>query len=404
MPTGVVNNMLPTSPSEAPLVVHLLYRLDFGGLESLVVDCVNRIGPQHYRHVIICLTDFSDFAQKITQPNVAIFSLHKPAGLAPGIHFKLWTLLRKLKPAILHTYNLAAIEYAFTAKLAGVPICIHAEHGRDMSDMQGTNARHNFLRRQLRYFIDRYVSVSADLHQWLHDTVQIPRSQLCLIINGVDTEKFRPQGPPATLPWATARDDLFVIGTVGQIRDIKNHRGLISAFQQLAEQYPQYRTRLRLCIIGAGTLLPQLEQQVARANLGELVWLPGARSDIAPLMSAFSVFTLPSLAEGTPVALLEAMASGLPVVASNVGGIPETIRDQDQGTLVAVNDEAALVAALLRYLEQPELGVQHGRAARARIEQQYSLTNMISAYTALYDLLCQKKRQQLLRRRSRCAE
>ena len=404
MPTGVITDMLPTPQSQAPLVVHLLYRLDFGGLESLVVDCVNRIGPEHYRHVIVCLTDFTDFAQKITQPNVEIFSLHKPPGLAPGIHFKLWALLRQLKPAILHTYNLAAIEYGFTAKLAGVPICIHAEHGRDMSDMQGTNVRHNFLRRQLRYFIDHYVAVSADLHQWLHDTVQIPSSQQCLIINGVDTEKFKPQGTPATLPWSAAEDGLFVIGTVGQIRDIKNHRGLISAFQQLVKQYPQYRARLRLCIIGAGTLLPQLEQQVANANLGELVWLPGARSDIAPLMSAFSVFTLPSLAEGTPVALLEAMASGLPVVASNVGGIPETISDQVHGTLVPVNDQSALVAALVRYLEQPELGVQHGLAARVRIEQQYSLTSMINGYTALYDLLCQKKIKKSPGRASRCVE
>lgn len=393
--------MRPTPRPETPLVIHLLYRLDFGGLESLMVDCVNQIPPERYRHVIVCLTDFTDFAQKITQPHVRIISLHKPPGLALGIHFKIWALLKNLKPTILHTYNLAAIEYAFTAKLAGVPICIHAEHGRDMSDMQGTNPRHNFLRRQLRHFIDRYVSVSADLHQWLHETVRIPAHQQCLIINGVDTEKFRPQKQFAVLPWT---GELFVIGTVGQIRDIKNHHGLIAAFKRLTEQYPQYRDRLRLCIIGAGGLLTKLKQQVSDAGLDELVWLPGARADIAALMGAFSVFTLPSLAEGTPVALLEAMASGLPVVASNVGGIPEVLSDQVHGTLVPVNDETALAAALVRYLEQPALGVQHGHAARRRIQAQYSLTNMICSYIALYDLLCQEKYQAAIGRSSRCVE
>ena len=372
---------------DSPLIVHLIYRLDFGGLESLVVDCVNRIPPDKYHHAIVCLTDYTDFAKKITQPNVQIIALHKPPGLGLSIHFKLWKLFRTLRPAILHTYNIAALEYAFSAKLAGVPICVHAEHGRDMSDMKGTNSRHNFLRRHLVRFVDRYVSVSADLHDWLHDIVGIPSSKQSLIINGVDTDKFSPQrvAQKSLLPWS---GEHFVIGTVGQIRDIKNHTGLIKAFALLVEQHPQYLDKFRLCIIGDGGLLASLKQQVADAGLTDLVWLPGVRSDIAELMSTFSVFTLPSLAEGTPVALLEAMATGLPIVASNVGGIPEVITDGVQGSLVPVNDLQALADAYLRYFEQPTLAAQHGAAARQQVENKYSLNTMISSYQQLYGQLC----------------
>ena len=155
-----------------PLVAHLIYRLDFGGLETLLVDCINRM-PAHYRHAVVCLTDYSAFVQNIQRPDVQLFSLHKPPGHGIKTHLKLWKLLRRLRPDILHTYNLAAMEYAFTAALAGVPVRIHAEHGRDAGDPEGKNAKHNFLRRRLAPFIDRYVPVSDDLHRWLEQVVRI---------------------------------------------------------------------------------------------------------------------------------------------------------------------------------------------------------------------------------------
>src|SRR6476661_5862864 len=131
----------------APLVVHLIYRFDFGGLETLVAECINRMPADSYRHAIVCLTGYTDFARKISRPDVQLIALNKPPGLAPGIHWKLWKLLRRLRPAVLHSYNLAAIEYAFTAALAGVPVRVHAEHGRDAADPQGLNRKHNMLRR-----------------------------------------------------------------------------------------------------------------------------------------------------------------------------------------------------------------------------------------------------------------
>jgi sugar transferase (PEP-CTERM/EpsH1 system associated) len=364
--------------NDAPLVVHLIYRFDFGGLETLVAECINRMPAEQYRHAIVCLTGYTDFAQKISRPDVQLISLNKPPGLALGIHLKLWKLLRRLRPAVLHSYNLAAIEYAFTAALAGVPVRVHAEHGRDAADPQGLNAKHNLLRRWLAPFIDRYIPVSADLQRWLAQVVGVPPAKTLMIANGVDTERFRPGQDRADA-------DEFVIGTVGRIQDVKNHKGLVEAFALLRALLPQ--KRLRLVIVGDGPLFEPLKRQVQEAGLADAVWLPGSRTDIAELMRGFDLFVLPSIAEGTPVTILEAMASGLPVVASKVGGIPEVVDEGATGLLVPPADARALAEAIAVYARDPALAARHGAAGRQRVERSNSIAAMVSGYARLYDTL-----------------
>ena len=380
---------------ELPLVVHLLYRLDFGGLETVLAECINRMAPAKYRHAIVCLTDYTAFADKITRPGVGLYALHKPPGPGLGTHVRLWQLLRRLRPTILHTYNLSAIEYALTATVAGVPVRVHAEHGRDLSDPTGANRKHNLLRRLMTPFIDTFIPVSKDLRHWLQTVIRVPQSKNLLINNGVDTDQFRP-ATNTTAASAAAGGDMsgdatFTVGTVGRIQDIKNHRGLVLAFEQLCALLPEQAHRLRLTIAGDGPLMPALRQQVAASRVGSRISLLGARSDIADLMRSFSVFILPSFAEGTPITLLEAMASGLPVVASDVGGIPEVVSPGHTGMLVAPTDHAGMAAALAAYFSDPPLAARHGAAGRSTIEQHYSITAMLTNYTALYDALCLRK-------------
>lgn len=383
---------------QRPLVVHLTYSLDVGGLETLLVDCINRMPPERYRHAVVCLTRYTDFAQRITQPGVELYALGKPPGLGLGTHLKFWKLMRRLRPAILHTYNLSALEYNFSAALAGVPVRIHAEHGRDAGDPHGLNPKHNFLRRRMAPFIDCFIPVSEDLHRWLGETVRIPAAKTLFIKNGVDTERFAAAaGMAASMannaasPWGP--DDI-VIGTVARIQDVKNHRGLVSAFARLRELAPEQRARLRLSIVGDGPLMGAVREQVAALGLQDVVWLPGARADVAALLHGFSLFTLPSLAEGTPVSMLEAMACGLPVVASRVGGIPEVVSDGVEGSLVPPQDVEALAQALAAYVRDPALRRQRGEAARARVEAAFSMRAMLAEYGKLYDRLCRGKLRQ----------
>ncbi len=375
-----------------PLVVHLIYRLDFGGLETLLVECINRLPENKYRHAIICLTDYTAFSKKIADPSVEIFALHKLPGLGLSTHVQIWKLLRKLKPAILHTYNLATIEYAFTATLAAVPIRIHAEHGRDAGDPDGKNRKHNFLRRWLVPFIDAYIPVSADLQHWLKSVVGIPEAKIQLITNGVDTIQFKPVVPEDSSQRLTLfGGDCFVIGTVGRIQDVKNHAGLIDAFIRLQALMSSTECELRLVIVGDGPLLAPLKEKIAAAGIGHLVWLPGARTDIADIMRTFDLFVLPSIAEGTPVTVLEAMASGLAVVATRVGGLPEVITDQVDGLLVPPSDTEQLAAALQSLISHPAYAKQLASAGRAKIERHYSIAAMLSAYAQLYDTLLSTK-------------
>jgi sugar transferase (PEP-CTERM/EpsH1 system associated) len=386
----------PTTQSTAgahgrPLVVHLVYSLGVGGLETLLVDCINRMPA--YRHAVVCLTRYTDFADRIRRDDVTLHALGKQPGLGLGTHRTFWRLMRRLRPSVLHTYNLAALEYAFTATLAGVPVRIHAEHGRDAGDPHGLNPKHNFLRRRLVPFVDRFIPVSEDLNRWLADVVRIPAAKTLFIKNGVDTDRFTPALAPAPdAPWHAGD---IVVGTVARVQDVKNHRGLVDAFAraraQLAQTDPALAARLKLAIVGDGPLLPAVREQVAGLGLQDAVWLPGARSDIGPLLRTFSVFALPSLAEGTPVSMLEAMACGLPVVASRVGGIPEVVDESVQGFLVPVGDADALAQVFVRYAQDEILRTAHGQAGRARVEERFSMRAMVDAYGALYDGLRRKK-------------
>ena len=196
---------------------------------------------------------------------------------------------------------------------------------------------------------------------------------------------------------------MLVIGSVGRLEAVKDHASLVRAFALLVARRPDLAPRLRLAIVGDGPLLAALHAQVQAARLAHSVWLPGARADVAELLRELAIFALPSLAEGTPGAALEAMASGVAVVGSAVGGVGEVVDDGVTGLLVPAADSHALAAALERYADAPALLARHGAAARARVLRHYAMDAMVAAYQTLYDELCERKL--LTRKRSpSCAE
>lgn len=376
-----------------PLIVHLVYRLDCGGMENLMVERINRTPPGCYRHAVVCLTGYTAFACRITFPGVALYALDKPPGLALTTHVALWRLLRQLRPTVMHSYNLSAIEYAPIALLAGVPVRINGAHGRDAKDPQGRNRKHNLLRRLMIPFYDYCYANSAEMLAWNRKVIGVPIHKSRLLPNGIDIERYRPANDddnddPLIRHFG---NDCLVIGSVGRIEAVKDHRTLVTAFGALRARRPDLAARLRLAIIGDGPLLLALREQVAVAGLSQSVWLPGRRDDVAEILRGLTVFALPSIAEGTPGAALEAMASGVPVVSSNVGGAPEVVADGVTGALVRASDHMALSIALERYAADPALVDEHGRAARARVVQHYGMQAMVESYQALYDELCKRK-------------
>lgn len=372
-----------------PLVVHLIYRLDFGGLETLMVERINRMPAERYRHAVVCLTDYTEFAKKITRPGVEVYALHKRPGLSLGTHADLWRLLRRLRPTIVHSYNLSAVEYAPAALLAGVPVRVNGMHGRDAADPLGRNRKHNLLRRLMLPFYDACYANSAEMLSWGRQAFGLPEHKSCVLANGIDLDKFDRAGGQV-LPFDA---DAFVVGCVGRMDEVKDHATLVRAFVALRERMPELQPRLRLAIVGGGPLLPAIRAQAEQAGIADVCWLPGARTDIADILRGFDVFVLSSIAEGTPGSALEAMASSLPVVGTRVGGIPEVVDEGVTGTLVPPRDPQAMAAALAAYAAAPALASAHGNAGRERVMRHYNMPAMVAAYQALYDTLCERKKQ-----------
>lgn len=369
-----------------PLIVHVIHHFGVGGMENGIVNLINHMPPERYRHAIVCLTGYSEFRQRLNQP-VELVALNKRPGNDVGLYGRLFRELRRLKPAIVHTRNLAALEGQVVAAAAGVSNRVHGEHGRDMFDLQGKNRKYNLLRQAIRPLVKHYIPVSKDLKRWLVDAVHVNPAIATQIYNGVDSVKFTPPttprinfGPPGFCP-----PDGFVIGAVGRMAEVKDYPNLVRAFLHMLELKPELRTRVRLVILGEGMARMTCLTLLKQADAEHLAWLPGSRDDIADLMRQFDIFCLSSLGEGVSNTILEAMACGLPVIATAVGGNSELVDAGITGTLVPSADPKAMAHALLMYYQDSVLTRTHGTAGRAKIEAHFSMSAMVRGYLGVYD-------------------
>lgn len=369
-----------------PLITHIIYRLGVGGMENGLVNLINQMPAERYRHAIICLTDFTEFSRRIARPDVELVCLHKRAGKDIGLYARLYRALRALDPDIVHTRNMAAIEGQLVAACSGVSARVHSEHGREGADLHGAYRRYNLLRKAIQPLVGHYIAVSRDLAGWLQGTIGVPGRKLTQIYNGVDSVKFRPRGgvrgPMGPVGFAT--DDAILIGSVGRLAQVKDFPTLIRAFGRLRELWAE-GGRLRLVIVGEGPMRAECERLIAEQGLGAQVWLAGDRDDVPELMRAMDLFVLPSLGEGISNTILEAMASGLPVLATAVGGNPELVSPGKTGMLIPPADHEKMAQALLAYVGDPARMAREGQAARAEVEARFSLEAMVAGYLRVYD-------------------
>lgn len=377
---------MPTLTRKPIHIVHVVYAFATGGLENGVVNIINRLPEEDYRHTIVCVTGHDDdFFARITTKNTNIVDLNKPAGNGIAWLFKCWKLLRKLKPDICHSRNLSALEAQLPAFLARVPYRIHGEHGWDVNDLSGSNKKYQLLRRIFKPFIHQYVALSKEAVFYLTDKIKVKENSIHHICNGVDINKFMPNKNRALLPDGFATNDSLIFGTVGRLAQVKNQTLLVSAFISLWQQHNQLQDKLRLVIIGDGILLPQLKKMVSSTGIEHAVWFAGRRDDVALLMQQLDVFVLPSLAEGISNTLLEAMASGLPYIATNVGGNADLVLPQHaQSHIVEVDEEPQLVKAMSQYVNAPEQLIEDSALIRAHCQKNFSLAVMVNNYHQLY--------------------
>ncbi|MES2353872.1 MAG: TIGR03088 family PEP-CTERM/XrtA system glycosyltransferase [Pseudomonadota bacterium] len=373
-------------------MAHVVYRLDMGGLENGLVNLINRLPEDRYRHAIVCITDHTDFAKRIQRKDVTLHALHKPPGNSLRIHGQLWKLFRDLRPNIVHTRNLAALETQVAACAAGVPIRIHSEHGRDIGDLDGKSRKQQWLRRIYSPFVNHYIALSQDLADYLVGPVGINASRVTQLYNGVDTDKFSARSLSSSPIAAFGDQDCFIIGTIGRMQSVKDQPTLAKAFIRALELMPEARSRLRLVMVGDGGLRAEVMALLRSAGVEDLTWLPGSRNDVADIMRSLDLFVLPSLAEGISNTILEAMACGLPVLATQVGGNPELIVSNQTGTLVPAADVESMARAILDYYQDPARSRREGEAGCARVAEHFSLDAMVARYGHIYDQWIAKTR------------
>jgi len=363
-------------------ICHVVYRLATGGLENGLVNLIERLDPARFVHQIVCVDRATDFARRLTRP-VEIAELRKRSGFEAAFYLRAWRCFRRLRPDLVHTRNTAGLDCILPARLAGVRAIVHGEHGRTAGDPGGLNPRHNLFRRLNSPMVRRFTTVSADLADWLTTTVGIAARKVQVLMNGVDTERFAPGGVERGAVLGQLPDGAVVVGTVGRLDPVKGHTTLVSAVARLGE-------KVHLVIVGDGPERGRLAAAVAAAGIGARVHLLGERSDVPALLRAFDIFCLPSRAEGISNTLLEAMATGLPVVATAVGGNPELVVEGKTGLLVPAADVAGLATALDRLASDAATRARLGVAARRRAAAEFSVEQMAIRYDTCYTLVARE--------------
>ena len=385
---------------QSPLIVHVVYHLGVGGLENGLINLINHIPPERYRHAIVCLKGYSDFRKRIARDGVEIIALNKREGQDLSLYVNLFKTFRRLQPDIVHTRNLGTMEGQVIAALAGTRARVHGEHGRDVFDLHGINRKYNLLRRIIRPFVSHFITVSRDLESWLVNTVGAAPGSIRQIYNGVDSIRFYPRSTESAVtdmaslrgaPEGFFSEDVFVVGSVGRMAKVKDYPCLVEAFLTLLRKQPEACQHLRLLIVGDGDSRETCMSMLRQAGAETLAWLPGERSDIPELMRAMDLFVLPSLGEGISNTILEAMSTGLPVVATRVGGNLELVKEGVTGTLVPPGAPEVMASRIWEYHKNPDLIARQGREARQRIERSFSMQAMTDGYLDVYDKLCIQK-------------
>jgi sugar transferase (PEP-CTERM/EpsH1 system associated) len=360
-----------------PLVAHIVFRLDYGGLENGLVNLINCMSPVCARHVVIGLSEVTEFASRIKRHDVEVHAIGKKPGKDPGAYLRLYKLLRRLKPDVVHTRNIGTLDCQVVAMLAGVERRVHSEHGWDTTDREGRSEKYRLLRRVLSIFVDQHIALSRELEDWLVDDLGVPRRKVTRICNGVDTTRFKP------LRGRSVDQEAVVIGTVTRFSDIKDPLNTLRAFARLKDLVGSER-KVCLIMVGDGPLLESVQREVSERGLGEDVCLPGSQLNIIPWLDRMDLFVMGSRREGISNTILEAMAAGLAVVATRTGGNLELVDEGVTGSLVPPQSAEALAVAMVPYVLNDALRANHGAAGRNRVVREFSLNTMVDKYAALY--------------------
>lgn len=362
-------------------IVHCVENLARGGLERTVLDLVAAQREAGHRCRVLCLYEPGQLALELVAQGVDVEACRKGVGLDVAGMRRMRASLRRSPGAVLHTHN-AAAHYHAVAAAWGLPLgcVVNTRHGMGMAN---AGSRKEWLYRRSMPLTDHVVGVCEAARERFAAQGVRPRGELLAIPNGIRLERFAMATAQARAALAAELGwphDSRIIGTVGRLHPVKDQPRLLHALHVLRAQVPQ----AALAVVGDGQMRAALQDEAGRLGLQDAVRFLGDRDDVPRLLAGMEAFALPSLSEGYSVALLEACATGLPIVATDVGGNREIVHDGRNGRLVPSADTGALASALAEVLQDRELAERMGKAGREWIVAEGSFRTMASRYQRLY--------------------
>jgi glycosyltransferase involved in cell wall biosynthesis len=347
-------------------IAHVAPGLQLGGLEKLLVEFARHADRSAFELFFVSLSERGPLAEAIEACGWPVASLNARPGLRPRLVLRLAGLFRQWNIDVVHTHNNGPLIYAATAaRLARIPGVVHTRHGQSSR----ASRRQTALVRLVARLAERIVCVSDDSLR-LSVEQGIPARKLCRVWNGIDLEQFAYTGPQP-------RGPAVLVARLSPEKDIAT---LLRAVALVVPGEPAFQ----LEIAGDGACLAELQRLASELGIAENVRLLGLVHDVPALLARASLFVLPSLTEGISLTLLEAMARGLPVVATRVGGNAEVVLDGETGFLIPTGSPAVLAEKILLLWRDPERARRLGQAGRERVERFFNVRAMVGAYEDLY--------------------
>lgn len=366
------------SPDPPIRVVHIVTTLAIGGLEKVVLDLVRCRTRDVFDMRVVCLDDSGVLQRGFADAGVAVETI----GTTGSVPQRIWRLaqrLGQLQPHLVHTHNPQAhLHGAIAAKIARVPAVVHTRHGRGYADRAVVSA---FSRLATRW-TDWFVTVSDDAADVARSNERVPARKLIVVHNGIDVDRFTAGQPMGDrLPGRAI--------TVGRLDPIKDQLTLLRAVRLVVDANPAFQ----LDVIGDGPSRPELEALQSELGLAHHVHFHGYQEQVGPFLAGSDFFVLSSISEGVSLALLEAMASGLPAVVTDVGGNREVMVPGETGYMVPAGSPEALADALLKIQADPARLHRMAEAARRRVEASFNLRTVVATYENLYATSLKAKRR-----------
>jgi sugar transferase (PEP-CTERM/EpsH1 system associated) len=377
-------------PAEPLRILHVVPQVAMGGTEHGVLKLMKCLAAGTFDQHICAVRGYDPSSESLRSVADKIFAMNSPQSRMQVSVFRLASVMKRYRPHIVHSRNWGAIEAIPAARLARVPVAIHSEHGYELDMLHGLPWRRRVFRRIAFAMADAVFAVTKELAGYHARQICVSPDSVRVIYNGVDTVEFSPRADLRESMRARLQlpANTFAVGSVGRMVAIKDHLTLLKA----AEISIRNGIDLRLILGGAGPELTRLQEYVNySAELCSRVIFAGASAEVSALMNAFDVFALPSIAEGMSNTLLEAMACGLPVLATGVGGNPEIVEDGAHGWIFEPRDSASLARHICDLAHDRVLCEQFGKASRQRAVQLFNIEHMIEQYRNLYIELAARK-------------